>query len=380
MLGVMLNARARLLALSPLALLAFAAACGGGDAGPAATASTTASTGATTTSGQPTQPAGAAKIATALPDCGPPGQAPKATSFAPSSDPAKSIPPDQLGTVNAVPAGADFYVGSNNFVFGLTNKQDQPQGQAKTRVTFYDLRTAGSPKPVCQAEAIQGAPGVGPKVDHTHDSGEVHTHGGEDDDRVGYFVRVNFTYAGFWGIVVEAELKDGSKGFSAVQFPVLEKPAIPSAGTAAIKSDNLTKNDVADIREIDSGTPPNDMHEVKIKDAIAKGRPLVVVFSTPAFCTSRFCGPVNEEVEALQTKYRDAVDFVHVEIWRDFGKQQLSPTAREWLVRKDGGLSEPYVYIIGKNGVIYDRFEGPVAANIMEPGVKAVADGAVFAK
>jgi hypothetical protein len=41
----------------------------------------------------------------------------------------------------------------------------------------------------------------------------------------------------------------------------------------AIKSDNLTKKDVKDIKEIDSGTPANDMHDVKIKDAMTHPTP-----------------------------------------------------------------------------------------------------------
>jgi hypothetical protein len=146
----------------------------------------------------------------------------------------------------------------------------------------------------------------------------------------------------------------------------------------AFKSDNLTAADVDDIRKIDSGDPPSDMHTVKIKDAIAAGRPLVVVFSTPAYCTSRFCGPVNQEVEALQEDYRDRVDFVHIEIWLDRQAEAINPTAREWLIRPDGRLIEPYVYVIGKDGIIYDRWEGPVARNIMEPAVEAVAAGEVY--
>ena len=119
---------------------------------------------------------------------------------------------------------------------------------------------------------------------------------------------------------------------------------------------------------------------MKIKDAIAAGRPLVVVFSTPAFCTSRFCGPVDEEVESLQATYRDRVDFVHIEIWKNFDKKQLNDTASEWLVRADGGLTEPYVYVIDSKGTIYDRWEGPVARNIMEPIVIAVAEGKTYSK
>ena len=299
--------------------------------------------------------------------------------FPKSSDPARNIPSEERGTVNVVVAGSAFYAGAtNNFVFGITDRNDEPQGGATARATFYDLRDPNNPKPVFQADAVQSAPGVGPVTQHTHPGGEVHKHGGADDNRVGYYVKVKFDHGGPWGIAVEATLKDGTKGVSSVGFLVDEKPAIPAPGQAAPKSDNLTKKDVANIAEIDSGTPPNDMHDVKIKDAIAAGRPMVIVFSTPAFCTSRFCGPVNEEVEALQAKYRDRVDFVHIEIWRSFDRKELNPTAREWLIRPDGGLSEPFVYIVGKNGVIYDRYEGPVAANILEPSVQAVADGGVW--
>ena len=312
--------------------------------------------------------------------CGDGGGSGTPTAVPASSDPARNIPADQRNTVNVVVAGIDWYVGDNNFVFGITDKKDEPQGGAKARVTFYDLRDPKNPKPVANVDAVASAPGVGPEKTTVHANGETHVHGGEEEGRVGYFVKAKFNYAGPWGIAVEAELKDGTKGVASVGFEVTAKPSIPAPGQAAPKSDNLTKKDVANIKEIDSGDPPNDMHDVKIKDAIAAGRPLVVVFSTPAFCASRFCGPVNEEVEALQEIYKDRVDFVHIEIWRNYDKKELNATAKEWLVRPDGGLSEPYVYVVDSKGVIYDRWEGPVARNIMEPSVKAVAGGGTFAK
>ncbi len=297
------------------------------------------------------------------------------TKFPTSTDPAQAVPTGQRNTINVVVAGSDWYVGDNNFVFGITDLKDNPQGGAKATATFFDLRDPANPKPVFTKEAVASAPGVGAKTQHVHTSGETHGHGGGDEDRVGYFVTVNFDHAGFWGLVVEATLKDGTKGQSDVGFQVTAKPSIVSPGAKAPKSDNLTKKEVTDIRQIDSGTPANDMHDVKIKDAITAGRPLVVVFSTPAFCTSRFCGPVNEEVEALQSIYKDRVDFVHIEIWKNFEKRELSPTVKEWIVRADGGLSEPWVFVVDAKGTVYDRWEGPVARNIMEPSVKAVAEG-----
>ncbi|MBI5949903.1 MAG: hypothetical protein HY875_17335 [Chloroflexi bacterium] len=297
------------------------------------------------------------------------------TKFPTSTDPAQAVPTGQRNTINVVIAGSDWYVGENNFVFGITDLKDNPQGGAKATATFFDLRDPANPKPVFTAEAVASAPGVGPKVEVKHANGETHVHGGVEEDRVGYFVTVNFDHPGFWGLIVEATLKDGTKGVRDVGFQVNAKPTIISPGLKAPKSDNLTKKEVTDIRQIDSGTPANDMHDVKIKDAIAAGRPLVVVFSTPAYCTSRFCGPVNEEVEALQATYKDRVDFVHIEIWKSFEKRELSPTVKEWIVRADGGLSEPWVFVVDAKGTVYDRWEGPVARNIMEPSVKAVAEG-----
>lgn len=308
--------------------------------------------------------------------CGGDGDETPPETFPTTSDPARNIPPDQRGKINVVVAGSDFYVGENNFVFGITDANDLPQGGATARATFYDLTDPANPKPVFTVEAVQSAPGVGEEVRHVHAGGETHIHGGQDENRVGYFAPAVFDHAGPWGIAVEATLKDGTKGVASVGFEVYEQPNMPAPGQAAYKSDNLTKADVTDLREIDSGEPPNDMHDVKIKDAIAAGRPLVIVFSTPAFCTSRFCGPVNEEVEYLHDLYRKDVDFVHIEVWRNFDKKELNPTAREWLTWPDGSLREPVVFVVDSEGTIYDRWEGPVARNIMEPSVKAVAGGA----
>ncbi len=300
--------------------------------------------------------------------------------FDESSDPSGNIPAGDLKKVNVVLNGADWAVGRNNFVIGITDGKDEPQGGATAKLTFFDVRDTSNPKPVATVQAVQSAPGVGKTVDHVHGGGEVHKHGGQDDNRVGYYATVDFPFSGFWGVSAEVTLEDGTEGTTNIGFTVIDKHRFVAPGQAAPKSDNLTKKDVANITEIDSGNPPNDMHDVTIKDAISAGRPVVVVFSTPAFCTSRFCGPVNEEVEALRDAYKDRVDFVHIEIWRDFKKQLINPTVNEWLAQPDGSITEPVVYVVDKNGTVFDRWEGPVAKNIMEASVKAAAGGATYAK
>ena len=64
--------------------------------------------------------------------------------------------------------------------------------------------------------------------------------------------------------------------------------------------------------------PDPELHTTSIADAIAAGHPALVVFSTPVYCVSRFCGPVTDLVAELAAEYGDRADFIHVEIYRDF--------------------------------------------------------------
>jgi hypothetical protein len=98
------------------------------------------------------------------------------------------------------------------------------------------------------------------------------------------------------------------------------------------------------------------MHQTSIADAIEAGRPVVVLFATPVYCVSRFCGPITEEVAALAQDYEDRAAFVHVEVWEDFESQTLSEAAVEWLQAPDGSATEPWTFLIGADGTITQRW------------------------
>src|SRR3954451_21819610 len=98
---------------------------------------------------------------------------PTGTAFAQSSDQSQQGPSED-GAVNTVLAGADWYVGKNNFVIGITNAKGQPQGGATAKVTIYDLADSKNPKAVATVDAIASAPGTGPVVVHQHPDG-THT-------------------------------------------------------------------------------------------------------------------------------------------------------------------------------------------------------------
>jgi peroxiredoxin len=119
---------------------------------------------------------------------------------------------------------------------------------------------------------------------------------------------------------------------------------------------------VPDVSYIDSGVPPDDMHDLSIADAIGQRRPALVVFATPAFCTSRMCGPEVHAVQQLEPAYRARIVFIHVEIYQDFkpdpSKMRLTPTVLEWRLQ-----SEPWVFLIDGNGIVRYACEGPAATD-----------------
>src|SRR2546427_9705953 len=106
---------------------------------------------------------------------------------------------------------------------------------------------------------------------------------------------------------------------------VLALPVVPGVGQPAPVTHNPTVKDVADVETIDSGRPPDDMHQLSIADAIQQDRPAFVVFASPAFCTRKTCGPEIKEVQALEPAYRDRLGFIHCGLYRDYQPHPTKP-------------------------------------------------------
>ena len=105
--------------------------------------------------------------------------------------------------------------------------------------------------------------------------------------------------------------------------------------------------------------PDPRLYEMTVAEAVGSGRPTVIVFATPAFCTSRTCGPVLDTAKTLIDDYPGA-NWVHVEVYDNLDAptvEQLVPVeaALEWRLP-----SEPWVYVVDSAGMVTDRFEGTV--------------------
>jgi hypothetical protein len=183
-----------------------------------------------------------------------------------------------------------------------------------------------------------------------------------------YIAHLTFDKAGDWGVEVTASRPNGAHLTVRLAMNVIALPVVPGVGQPALATHNPTVRDVADVETIDSGRPPDDMHQLSIADAIQQHRPALVVFATPAFCTSNTCGPEVKVVQSLEPAYRDRLAFIHVEIYRDFkpdpAKKQIAQAVIDWRLQ-----SEPWIFLIDSKGIIQARFEGPTATDEVKAGL-----------
>ena len=190
---------------------------------------------------------------------------------------------------------------------------------------------------------------------------------------------ITFPTAGYWQVTASGELADGSPFSADAAFTVLDSPKVIAVGALAPHTANPVMGDPGVAPQtIDSraaggeAIPDPALHRVSIADAIAAGHPALVVFSTPVYCVSRFCGPVTDVVAELAADYGDRADFIHVEIYRDFEADEVNQAARDWLMTADGDLREPWTFLIGADGRIAASWDTIVTRAEIEPLLAAL--------
>ena len=94
----------------------------------------------------------------------------------------------------------------------------------------------------------------------------------------------------------------------------------------------------------------------------------MVTFATPKFCTSRTCGPVVDVVEAARRRLAArGIRFIHVEVFQD-----NDPTRgyNRWMLQW-GLRSEPWVFLVGRDGRVKAKFEGSVSEGELAAAIRA---------
>jgi hypothetical protein len=269
-------------------------------------------------------------------------------------------------------ATSELAVGRNRFLLGIIdNATGQPVPDAQVRLRFFTLQgNQGTLKTEAEARFIAPArdAGVSGVIQHRHADGTDHPHANVEADVGVYLANVEFDQPGPWAVEAAYRTKEGTEGQLATRFEVLPQPKTPAVGSAAPRTKNLTARDVADLSKIDSAVEPvAALHQWTVAEAIAQGKPALVAFVTPGYCATRFCGPTYELVKKLIPAYGDKAALIHIEVWKDPVAKVPADAVGEWKL-----TSEPYLFVVDRNGVITDKFEGSVSFAELDEAMKRV--------
>ncbi len=261
-------------------------------------------------------------------------------------------------------------VGENRFSLMLVDRDNAPILDADVDLRFFDLNGDG---PVLKSQS--GTRFIASDLFYIDEqSGEREY----VDSSIGVYVAgVNFDVPGRWSVDISVTTAGSQLQLIPLEFDVLEESPEPAVGDPAPASRQLTLADVADIAQIDSSFEPRPhMHDTTIADALVAGKPVVVAFAAPAFCTSRTCSPVMDTVmDPLYDKYRDRAIFIHVEPLQL--KELREGTGRIHVeAAKDWGVeTEPWVFVIDAQGRVAGKFEGIIAMDEVEDVLAHVLEG-----
>jgi hypothetical protein len=143
----------------------------------------------------------------------------------------------------------------------------------------------------------------------------------------------------------------------------------PAVGAKAIPSRTPTiAGTHGNFRLLTTASPPDRaLLRYSVAASLAQHKPFLLVFATPKFCTSRTCGPVVDVVQAVRRRLTATeVRFIHVEIFRDNDPAKgYNRWVRQWRLP-----SEPWIFLVGADGRIKAKFEGPVSVAELTQAVR----------
>ena len=252
-------------------------------------------------------------------------------------------PSSSTAPVTAVLPNSDLAVGRNRFLIALLDANNQPITDAQVHLRFYSLQ-GDQPDLRAETDALYRGEGL--------------------VNRGVYVSTVNFTEPGSWGVEVLARRSQDDLPITRWSFEVQPESRTPAIGTPALPSKNPTTRDVDDPAKLCTAEPACDMHDLVIADVVGKGKPLVLYFGTPGFCTSQVCGPSLEVVQELKKRYLEDADFIHIEIYKDPATRTVFETVTEWNLP-----SEPWLFLIDRQGIVVEKFEGGLTLPEIEPAL-----------
>ena len=272
--------------------------------------------------------------------------------------------PGQVTTSGIIPvlASSEKLVGPSRLLFALVDDQNRPiaDDTLEVEIGFFDLcADPASPTEIVKPGFAWGIVG----------------------QRAFYIATPELTQPGPWGAAVA--VRDPATGVTTgakLQFTVSEGGGGPRVGDAAPSVKTLTLADVGgEVRRISTDpTPEPSFYETSLDDALAAKEPFLLAFVTPAFCTSAQCGPTIDVV-------KHAVKAAPIRVVAVEPYQLVYQDGRLKPVLRDGNFvpveaanvygipTEPWLFVVGADGVIAGSFEAVVGEQELADAIRAVA-------
>jgi hypothetical protein len=281
------------------------------------------------------------------------------TSSPGSAAPTASV---AVGSAPFIPhlVSSETIVGANRFLFGITDATDTKSIGTPDVSVQVGFQSAGPPATTIQpatARFIWAIP----------------------DERGLYAIEVTFPTAGDWTAVFRA----AGGGLPAVnvniQFEVQQKSLAVPIGGKAPSVVTPTAASAADIGKIATDpTPDPSFYTTSEDEALARHRPFVLVFATPAFCVSKQCGPTLDGIKAV-AKTEPGMLFINAEPYKlKYADGRLQPVldANNQLqatdaVRAWGIVSEPWTFVVDGKGIVRGSFEAVVSPEELKTAIAA---------
>jgi hypothetical protein len=250
--------------------------------------------------------------------------------------------------VSLVAGTADFGVGDVRLSFLVVDHQGKPVYAPRATVWLAPkLKSVPSQRATATLEPVGplGTGGDGADITHL------------------YVTHLKISKPGTWWVLARP---DGAKIGAVGNLVVQARTASPAIGSKAYPSQTPTLASThGDTAALTTRVPPDrSLLRYSVADSLRAHKPFVLLFATPKFCTSRTCGPVTDVVLQVQ-KREPSIRFIHVEIYKDnvVAKGQ-NRWVREWRLP-----SEPWLFLVGRDGRIKGKFEGSFSARELESAI-----------
>ena len=169
-----------------------------------------------------------------------------------------------------------------------------------------------------------------------------------------WVAQVDFDLAGTWTFRMRTA---DDRVIEGAPFSVSPAPRTVGVGERAPPSDTKTLPETPLSSLTTDPSPDLRLYRTAVGEAVGSGRPSVIVFATPAFCTSGTCGPVLDVAKPLIDIYPE-INWIHLEVYESLNISDGDNLRPARAVVEWGLPNEPWTFVVDSAGIVTHRFEG----------------------